>query len=72
MLNRRHLLAATAGAASLGALPARARTAEAPAQALALYDQIFEGMLAADPLCPYHPHAGASDPLATPKSAVHQ
>ena len=50
MLNRRHLLAATAGAASLGALPARARTAEAPAQALALYDQIFEGMLAADPL----------------------
>ena len=50
MLNRRHLLAATASAASLGALPARARTAEAPAPALALYDQIFEGMLAADPL----------------------
>ena len=51
MLNRRHLLAASAGAASLGAFaPARAKTTDAQAQALALYDRIFEGMLAADPL----------------------
>ena len=48
MLNRRHLLAASASLASLG-LVSRVQ-ANTPPEALKLYDQIFEGMLVADPL----------------------
>lgn len=48
MLNRRQLLAASASAVGLGLLT-RAQ-ASTPPQVLKLYDQIFEGMLVADPL----------------------
>lgn len=48
MLDRRRLLAASAGAASLGLL-GRAQ-ADAPPDVLKLYDEIFEAMLVADPL----------------------
>lgn len=48
MLNRRHLLAASASAIGLG-LTSRA-DATTPPQVLKLYDQIFEAMLVADPL----------------------
>ncbi len=55
MLNRRHLLAASASAAGLGLL-GRAQAADPQmvspelSQALKIYDEIFEGMLVADPL----------------------
>lgn len=49
MLNRRHLLA-SAGAASLGIIPRAAAQSPAAVQANLVYDEIFEGMLAADPL----------------------
>jgi uncharacterized protein (DUF885 family) len=50
MLNRRHLLAASAGAASLGLASRAAAQGSAADQARALYDQIFEARLVADPL----------------------
>jgi uncharacterized protein (DUF885 family) len=48
MLNRRRLLAASAGALALGAGTARAQGAAA-AQARALYDEIFENLLRVSP-----------------------
>ena len=49
MLNRRHLLAASASAMGLG-LVTRAQARSAPPAALKVYDEIFEAMLVADPL----------------------
>lgn len=50
MLNRRHLLAASASAAGLGFLGRAQAQSPAAIQARLVYDEIFEGMLAADPL----------------------
>ncbi|HEY9233473.1 MULTISPECIES: DUF885 domain-containing protein [Phenylobacterium] len=50
MLNRRHLLAASAAAIGLGVNQQVAAQSPTAVQARLLYDQIFEGMLAADPL----------------------
>lgn len=50
MLDRRRLLAASASVAGLAFAPAVRAQPEAQQQALKLYDKLFEGMLAADPL----------------------